>query len=156
MKTQYLIFAFTFFSALSFGQNKKNAQIAELYQNYISLKNALAGDSSAKASISAAEFLKTSLALDKKILNAANLKQLKENSKAISYSKDIKVQREKFENISDQMFIISKTYKLADKTVYLQYCPMADAAWLSNETKIVNPYYGSSMLNCGKIQQEIK
>ncbi|WP_312075835.1 DUF3347 domain-containing protein [Chryseobacterium sp.] len=156
MKNQYLIFAFTLFSALSFAQNKKNAQISKLYQNYISLKDALAGDSSSKAAASASEFLKTSSALDSKTLNASNLRQLKDNAKLISASKDIKVQREKFENISDQMFIISKNYKLADKTVYLQYCPMADAAWLSNETKIINPYYGSSMLNCGKIQQEIK
>lgn len=156
MKNQYLIFAFILFSAFSFAQNKKNAQISKLYQNYITLKNALAGDSSSKATVSAAEFLKTASAIDSKTLTSGSLSQLKENSKAISSAKDIKFQREKFEKISDQMIIISKTYKLADKTVYLQYCPMADAAWLSNETKIVNPYYGSSMLNCGKIQQEIK
>jgi hypothetical protein len=156
MKNKFLIFALVVFSALSFAQNKKNAQISKLYQSYITLKNALAADSSSKAAVSASEFLKTASAIDSKTLNAGNLTQLKDNAKLISSSKDIKIQREKFENISDVMFTVSKTYKLSDKTVYLQYCPMADAAWLSNETKIVNPYYGSSMLSCGKIQQEIK
>lgn len=156
MKNKFLIVAFAFFSVLSIAQNKKNAQISKLYQNYIALKNALAADSSSKAAVSASEFLKTASSIDAKTLAASNSKSLKDNAKLISSSKDIKVQREKFENISDQMLLISNQYKLADKTVYLQYCPMANASWLSSESKIVNPYYGSSMLSCGKVTQEIK
>jgi hypothetical protein len=29
------------------------------------------------------------------------------------------------------------------------------SAWLSMEEDIKNPYYGSQMLNCGKVQREI-
>ncbi|MEG2079371.1 hypothetical protein [Chryseobacterium sp.] len=54
------------------------------------------------------------------------------------------------------MIALAKLFKLTDNSVYIQYCPMADAGWLSNESKIINPYYGSSMLSCGKVQQEIK
>ena len=156
MKNKFLIVAFSLFAMFTFAQSKKNAQVAKLYQNYVALKNALAADSSAKAAVSASEFLKTASSIDAKTLASSSSKTLKDNAKVISTSKDIKVQREKFEHISDQMLLISKQYKLADKTVYLQYCPMADAAWLSNESKIVNPYYGSSMLSCGKVTQEIK
>lgn len=35
--------------------------------------------------------------------------------------------------------------------VYYQYCPMKKAYWLSMEKEIKNPYYGSSMLTCGKV-----
>lgn len=156
MKTKFIVLGLSFCSALFFGQMKKNAQVSKLYQNYITVKNALASDSSAKAATAASDFLKTISSVESKTLSAATLSQLKNNAKLISTSKDIKIQREKFENISDQMIVISRTYKLADKTVYLQYCPMADAGWLSNESKIINPYYGSSMLSCGKVQQEIK
>ncbi|KQT18628.1 hypothetical protein ASG31_05620 [Chryseobacterium sp. Leaf404] len=156
MKAKFLFLAVAFGSSMVFAQSKKNVQVSKLYQNYIVLKNALASDSSAKAAVSASEFLKTASGLDSKTVNSASLKQIKDNAQFISASKDIKVQRAKFQNISDQMLSLSKTYKLADKTIYLQYCPMADAAWLSNEAKIINPYYGSSMLNCGKVQQEIK
>ncbi|MEG2335770.1 DUF3347 domain-containing protein, partial [Chryseobacterium sp.] len=65
-------------------------------------------------------------------------------------SDNIKVQRKNFENISNQMIALAKLFKLTDNSVYIQYCPMADAGWLSNESKIINPYYGSSMLSCGK------
>ncbi len=31
------------------------------------------------------------------------------------------------------------------------FCPMADASWLQTVGDIKNPYYGSSMLACGKV-----
>ncbi len=45
-----------------------------------------------------------------------------------------------------------------DNTLYQQFCPMyADGggAWLSMEKEIKNPYFGSKMMNCGKVQKEI-
>ena len=41
--------------------------------------------------------------------------------------------------------------------LYEQFCPMYDggSAWLSMNKEVRNPYYGSSMLNCGKVQREI-
>ncbi|RYG53246.1 MAG: DUF3347 domain-containing protein [Chitinophagaceae bacterium] len=46
--------------------------------------------------------------------------------------------------------------KLGDKPVYLQYCPMAKASWLSNENEIRNPYYGTAMLTCGEVKKTFK
>jgi hypothetical protein len=45
-----------------------------------------------------------------------------------------------------------------DATLYQQFCPMYDkgSAWLSMEKDIKNPYYGSKMMNCGKVEKEIK
>ncbi|EKF53808.1 hypothetical protein I215_15663, partial [Galbibacter marinus] len=44
-----------------------------------------------------------------------------------------------------------------ENTLYQQFCPMYDggSAWLSLSKDIKNPYYGSQMLNCGKVQKEI-
>jgi len=44
-----------------------------------------------------------------------------------------------------------------ENTLYQQFCPMYDggSAWLSMNEEIRNPYYGSKMLKCGKVQKEI-
>ena len=41
--------------------------------------------------------------------------------------------------------------------LYQQFCPMYDkgSAWLSTSNEVKNPYYGSKMLKCGKVQKEI-
>lgn len=41
-------------------------------------------------------------------------------------------------------------------TLYVQYCPMKDAAWLSETEEIRNPYYGSAMLTCGRIEKTLE
>ncbi|RYF85874.1 MAG: DUF3347 domain-containing protein, partial [Chitinophagaceae bacterium] len=46
-------------------------------------------------------------------------------------------------------------FKLSDKPVYVQYCPMKKATWLSSEKQIRNPYYGSSMLTCGEVTETL-
>jgi len=51
---------------------------------------------------------------------------------------------------------LTKKFKLSSKQIFVQYCPMADGNWMSDERKIVNPYYGSSMLSCGTVKSEIK
>ncbi|MCF6308835.1 MAG: hypothetical protein L3J09_12915, partial [Flavobacteriaceae bacterium] len=41
------------------------------------------------------------------------------------------------------------------KTVYLEFCPMADGNnggfWLSYDKEIKNPYFGQAMLTCGEV-----
>ncbi|KQS92374.1 DUF3347 domain-containing protein [Chryseobacterium sp. Leaf394] len=156
MKTKFLVLGLAFCSALFFGQMKKNAQVSKLYQNYIAIKNGLASDDTSKAAASASEFLKTLSGINSEVLPEGNLTLMRNNAKVISESDHIKVQRTKFKNISNQMIAVAKQFKVAEKPVYVQYCPMVQAGWLSSESKIINPYYGSSMLNCGTVQQEIK
>jgi hypothetical protein len=51
---------------------------------------------------------------------------------------------------------LAKAVKLSVQPVYQDYCPMKKAYWLSSEAAIKNPYYGSQMLSCGKINDTIK
>jgi hypothetical protein len=69
---------------------------------------------------------------------------------------EILAQRETFFNLSDNMIALTKEFKLSENPIYVQYCPMADGSWLSDEKKIMNPYYGKSMLSCGSVKSEIK
>jgi hypothetical protein len=69
---------------------------------------------------------------------------------------DIKHQREHFKMLSKditEMVAITGT----NMKLYEQFCPMYDggSAWLSMREEVRNPYYGSSMLTCGKVQREI-
>jgi hypothetical protein len=80
---------------------------------------------------------------------------LKDAGKIVE-SNDLAKQREVFSNFSDNLIAVAKAVKLSDKEIYLQYCPMKKASWLSSEKAIKNPYYGSSMLTCGTVKETLK
>jgi Cu(I)/Ag(I) efflux system membrane fusion protein len=42
-----------------------------------------------------------------------------------------------------------------DGKTYVYYCPMVDATWLQKNEGTRNPYYGSSMLKCGSVKEEL-
>ncbi|WP_294296235.1 DUF3347 domain-containing protein [uncultured Chryseobacterium sp.] len=157
MKKYIITAIFSLFSILSISaQSKKDAQISKLYQNYIAIKSALASDDADKTSKAASEFIKTASAVDYKKVSEGNLNILRKDATAISEARSITTQRETFMNLSDNMIALAKEYKLSESPVYVQYCPMADGSWLSDESKIANPYYGKSMLTCGNVKSTIK
>lgn len=77
------------------------------------------------------------------------------DAKSISSNQDLKKQREAFKSLSKSTYELIKVSNPA-QTVYYQYCPMADANWLSKEKAVKNPYYGTSMLTCGNVVETIK
>lgn len=157
MKKYIITALFSLFAIISVSaQLKSDAQVTKLYQNYITIKDALASDNADKTSQAAKEFIKTASAIDYKVLSEGNVSTLKKDATVISNAKDIAAQRESFFNLSDNMIALAKQYKVSANPVFVQYCPMADGSWLSNEKKIINPYYGSSMLSCGSVKSEIK
>ncbi|MDR6515427.1 DUF3347 domain-containing protein [Chryseobacterium camelliae] len=157
MKKQIITAIFTVL-AMSFtaAQKKKDAQVSKLYQNYIAIKAALASDDAGKAAKSASEFVRTASTVKNNTIPAKNLATLKNEAAGIAKTGNISAQREIFHHLSDDMYTLSRQFSFSEKPVYLQYCPMAEAGWLSNEEKIVNPYYGSSMLTCGTVKSTIK
>jgi len=156
MKKYIITAAVSLFSVISVAaQSKKDAQVSKLYQNYIAIKSALASDDTDKTSKAATEFIKTASAVDYKIISEGNLTTLKKEATLISDARNIAAQRETFFNLSDHMIALTKEFKLSEKPVYIQYCPMADGSWLSSEKQIANPYYGKSMLTCGNVKSTV-
>jgi len=157
MRKYIITTVFFLFSIISVAaQSKKDIQVSKLYQNYITIKSALASDDADKTAKAASEFIKTASTIDYKIVSEGNLNILRKDATAISEARSINVQREAFYNLSENMIALTKQYKLSEKPIYVQYCPMAEGSWLSNEEKIMNPYYGSSMLTCGSVKSTIK
>ncbi len=156
MKKLIFTVLFSVFSIISISAQKSDASISKLYDNYLTLKNALVSDNSDEASKAANVFLKSASMVDYKVLSEGNLDLLRKDASKIADSRSIESQRQSFNNLSKNMVALTQKFKLADQSVFVQYCPMAKASWLSAEKNVKNPYYGSSMLTCGSVKTEIK
>ena len=156
MKNLIFTTLFSVFSILNLSAQKTDASISKLYQNYLSIKTALATDNSDDASKAANIFVKSASMVDYKVLSEGNPDVLRKNASKIADSRSIETQRESFNGLSQNMISMTKNFKLSDKSVFVQYCPMAEASWLSAEKEIRNPYYGKSMLTCGSVKSELK
>jgi hypothetical protein len=47
----------------------------------------------------------------------------------------------------------AKTKSTLPADLHMAYCPMEDKPWLQKGQVIKNPYYGSSMIDCGSIKK---
>ncbi|WCO01284.1 DUF3347 domain-containing protein [Psychroserpens ponticola] len=134
-----------------------------ILNDYFNLKDALVSDDNAKAKDLGATLATSLENLDVSSnfsdTQKADLKDIiedaVEHAEHISES-DIAHQREHFKILSKDvtdMVAITGT----EDTLYEQFCPMYDggSAWLSMSKDVKNPYYGSKMLKCGKVQKEI-
>ena len=130
--------------------------------DYFNLKDALVNDDNKKAKEFGAVLAMSLKSLDVSKFTAAQKAELTEiiedgveHAEHISES-DIKHQREHFKILSKDVTDMVAITGTANK-LYEQFCPMYDGgtAWLSMNKEVRNPYYGSSMLKCGKVQKEI-
>lgn len=151
--------AFTLFVAgfqkMTAQDSTQQIQLTQLLSHYYGVKDALVDGNSANASLKATAFIKNVNSIDYKLISEGNINALLKDATIISETKELKVQREHFVNFSNNMAVLAKGVKLTSQTVYLDYCPMKKANWLSSEKDIKNPYYGSSMLTCGNIVETI-
>ncbi|MEN2489947.1 DUF3347 domain-containing protein [Flavobacterium sp. B11] len=138
------------------------SQLQSVYDAYFSVKDALIKSDSKLTSAKAATLLTaiTAVKMDKLKSNEHTVwmkvvKKLTADAKSISTTTDLKKQRETFKSLSKSTYDLIKVSS-PEQPIYKQYCPMADADWLSKEKAVKNPYYGSSMLTCGNVVETIK
>ena len=77
-----------------------------------------------------------------------------DNAERIKNETDVEQQRRYFEDVSEAFIHMAKAYGPFDNTIFVQTCPMVrggSADWLSREERVMNPYHGSRMLNCGSV-----
>ena len=86
-----------------------------------------------------------------KISHAEKGSKTAEISKKLSQSKSIADAREIFKTLSNE--IIATTNKKDLGELKIAACPMAKAKWIQKGSEIKNPYYGSSMLECGSVEE---
>lgn len=141
-------------------------QLKAVFDNYFELKDALVKTDAATASAKASAMLTTldavemsKLTTDEHTVWMKLEKDLRTDVQHIKDNKEVEHQRDHFMSLSKNIYELMKASKPVE-TVYYQFCPMANdgkgANWLSKESAIKNPYYGSQMLSCGKIVETIK
>jgi len=139
-----------------------DSSLQSVYDAYFTVKDALIKSDAKLTSAKANDLLTaiTAVKMDKLKSNEHTVwmkvvKKLTADAKSISTTSDLKKQREIFKSVSKNTYELIKVSK-STEVVYKQYCPMADADWLSKEKAVKNPYYGSSMLTCGNVVETIK
>lgn len=141
-------------------------KLKAVFDNYFAMKDAMVKSDAAAASAKATALLTALNAVKMESLKNKEHdvwmeveKKLKADAQSISSKKDIAAQRDIFMRLSQNMYDLVKASKPSE-TVYYQNCPMYNdgkgANWFSKESVVKNPYYGSSMLSCGKTVETIK
>lgn len=129
---------------------------------YFEAKNALAKDNATLASESVKSLIKNidefpvkTLSATQQTLWAKEAEVIRKSALAISKEKAIAAQRKSFWPLSSAMLKLAKEFKLNNKDVYVQYCPMAKKSWLNEVEAVQNPFYGSMMYDCGEVTETI-
>lgn len=160
MKTLLIAFAVVFATAntqtVQAQDAAGNTRLSKILQSYYDVKDALVAGNSKTASESATDFIKNLNGISFKLISEGNVNSLLKDAGTIADAKSIDKQRAAFANFSTNVTAVAKELKMSDQPVYIQYCPMKKASWLSSEQTIKNPYYGSSMLTCGKVTDTIE
>jgi len=137
---------------LLFGFSAHAQNTDKLLNDYISVKDALI-ISDPKAASSASHILYQSIKNEGNFSGKTELLKAVEKLNKVS---GLEKQRAALDDVSTLLWKLVKGADKTNKSVYYQYCPMKKAYWLSYDKEIKNPYYGASMLSCGKIIETIK
>ncbi|KQC00764.1 DUF3347 domain-containing protein [Pedobacter sp. Hv1] len=131
----------------------KEAKLQTIYTSYISLKDALVLAKPTEAQTAAK-------ALAAELKNYSGCENTALIAQKIESLKDLAGQRKEFTALSSDIIAMFKHAELSSGAIFVQHCPMANKGdggdWLASEKKIQNPYYGSEMMECGAVIEEIK
>jgi hypothetical protein len=131
---------------------------AHLLAAYVDVQVALAKDDAlrARTAFKRVQETLTASALADESLRTRAQKAAKQGES----DKDLPSARLAFRDLSDAMLAwLSAEPNPASAPVHLAFCPMAfdtGAKWLQASDTLQNPYYGSEMLTCGRIESTIK
>ncbi|MFH1761156.1 MAG: efflux RND transporter periplasmic adaptor subunit [bacterium] len=138
-----------------------------LYGAYFNAHKTLAGDDYKKAQAELMKVKEAANAIDMKKLNGQThdswmsiLKTLNQNLEHVMHLGDISAVRKVFGVVSSTIIDLEKNFGHAGREKrFVAFCPMAfnnkGGSWLQTEKIISNPFYGSAMLRCGEVKEEL-
>jgi len=141
-----------------------------LLASYFDLKDAFFSEDSVKINQSAANLKLAADSLHTQDIQGDSTGSLQATAKdfALTISgsaagilgeKEVEGKRKELDLITSALWDLIRTVKYTNQKVYYQFCPMAfnhkGAYWLSNQTAIRNPYFGSKMPECGSTQDSL-
>jgi membrane fusion protein, copper/silver efflux system len=143
-------------------------QLDGVYTAYLALQASFSGDAFPSVGTNA-RALSTALgAVDMKLLTdsqthmawMAASDSLEKSVGQIANAKDIEAARAAFKPLSATLITTAKQFGTSGKTaLYALHCPMAfnnqGADWIQANKTVKNPYFGKTMLACGKITETL-
>lgn len=142
------------------------SQLATVTDHYLALKDALV-EADGQSAAGHATAMRTALAAvngeslsgDKAGKWTADKATLAAAIDGVVGADNVEAMRAAFQALSNAMIETARTYGPAERTLYVQHCPMAfnnaGADWLSADKQVVNPYFGDRMLHCGSVTETI-
>lgn len=133
-------------------------QRQEVLASYLATKDALASNDLNKLHQQAAAFQKVVKVMRLKGLQMEDMSRLKrvrdsigQGAAALQTVTSIEDSKAIVSEMGTQMWSFAEKMKFADDPLYLQYCPMEEAYWLSEEKQIFNPFSPTIMPKCGSV-----
>lgn len=143
-------------------QQSKIDGLDRLLAEYFEVKNALVLANPGLASEKAEKLKLLIYDFDIANLKAGTQKAFQEKKgsllkqiESIEKGKEVEKQRTQLAELTETLWSIIEDSEDVGITVYYDYCPMKKSWWLSEVAVIKNPYYGSKMLSCGKVENKI-
>ena len=148
-------------------QTDNNQSLNNVFSAYIKVKNALTTDNGDSVRIAAKALFNIIDKVSMEKLSAEQHKVWMQYAKDLSYhsehmkgTDELEHQREHFMTLSTVMYKAMKALNVNTTEIYFQFCPMANdgkgAYWVSEQSKISNPYMGKTMPICGSTKDTIK
>ncbi len=142
-------------------------QLNEVFDNYTLMKDAFVKSNAAEVKKTAAKVHQSLSKIDMSLVPEKEhdrwmdlAGKLDNEISKIEKAPNLEQQRVVFSSFNTYFYQTVKTFGLSGKTVYYQFCPMANndkgAYWLSKTEPILNPYFGDEMLTCGEVKETIK
>lgn len=125
---------------------KLSQPVAAVFDGYIQIQTALAGDSLEGVTASAQAIAKT-VKEDKANTFSATLGQ---KADAVAKAKDLSEAREAFKPLSESLIQFAAKDATLSGLYRQVHCPMAKASWLQTASTVSNPYMGKAMARCGE------
>jgi hypothetical protein len=120
--------------------------VATVFDGYIQIQTALAGDSLEGVTANAQAIART-VKEDKANTFAG---KIAEQAETLAKAKDLAAAREAFKPLSESLIKIAAKDSAVSSVYRQAYCPMAKASWLQSGSSVSNPYMGKAMLRCGQ------
>lgn len=162
-KTSILLVALTFMLNVvtacgDSGNKSENKEVkgpeVEVVNSYLQLKEALVAADAAKAKQTALTLAEKANALTDEAIKI----EISTTATAIANAADIAAQRVQLDKLTEAVYNLAKSTETGID-LYYQHCPMANEGaggyWLSASKEIENPYYGSKMMKCGSVKEEL-
>jgi hypothetical protein len=128
-----------------------DADVDKLLKEYFKIQTVLAKDSKDGVDAAAAQIVNLAAATKTSDAKLSKIVLDIKNAAEGIQGKDLEKTRIQFFELSKPFLVYLNQFH-SNKDQYFRYhCPHANKAWVQAHDKIRNPYYGSSMLECGNL-----